>query len=227
MAFPLRTRGRGRPTRGSGVTSSGLPAPSFRSAASTAAAAGASVVVTKPTGTVDADIMVACGVIVGTSANTQTIVAPGGAAWTLRVGPIDNGTDRRLYLWTRVASSEGADYTFTRTGASAARVTILSFSGGAYDTATSGTNASGTSHTIPSVTTTVANCLAVEFVGAGSGATSQTPPTSYTERSDDAATIFIASASLAYAAAGATGAVTATTGGASASLVAHVSLKPG
>lgn len=225
MAFPLRTRGRGRPTRGSGVTSSGLPAPSFRSAASTVAAAGASVVVTKPTGTADGDVMVACGVITGTSANTQTIVPPAG--WTERVGPTDNGTDRRLYLWTRESASDGADYTFTRTGASAARVTILSISGGDYDTVTSGTNASGTSHTIPSVTTSTANCLVVAFVGAGGGATSQTPPTSYTERSDDAATTFIASSSLAYAAAGATGAVTATTGGASASLVAHVSLKPG
>lgn len=206
-----------------GIAAAGVSnGPLFRSV-STATGAG-TVAPSVPTGTADGDVLVAYGTIVGTSANTQTLTAPAG--WTLRAGPIDSGTDRRAYTWTKDASGESGSYSFTKVGASGARVTVLAVSGGDYDAIATGTNASGTSHTIPTVTTTAANCLVVTLLGCGSGGTSHTAPSGYTERSDDATSIHVATSTKTYSAAGATGAVTATTAGASGSLVAHVSLKP-
>jgi hypothetical protein len=88
--------------------------PTFRNSAATLnSTAGTSVVITKPTGTVNDDVMVA--IIV--KDNQAAITAPGG--WTQVTGsPVNHtGGNLQLAVYTKKAASEGANYTFTWTGA--------------------------------------------------------------------------------------------------------------
>jgi hypothetical protein len=190
----------------------------FRSAASAGAPSGTlTLTISKPSGTAAGDVMVA-GIAVRPS--TATITPPSG--WTL-VRRIDNSNSNSnsLAIYTKVAGgSEPASYNWTFSTSTGSVGGILTFSG--VNTATpvdveNGQNtANGLSHASPDVTTTVANTMLVTFHGFSSAAT-WTPPTGMNE-AVDVASITVPSASgislegnyVAQAAAGATGAKTAT-----------------
>lgn len=152
----------------------------YRSSAS-AAAAAASVTVTKPTGTVDDDLLVA-GV---SAAAGAAITAPAG--WTQWGSEVTAGASRGAFFWKR-ASSEGADYTFTSTGASNITGKVSAYSGGIttgdpQDGVTTAVSASGTTHTVTGFTTTDTDDLVTMYLSLTTNSTF-TPPTNFTERLD-------------------------------------------
>ena len=102
-----------------------LAAPAFRAAASRAAASG-SLVINKPTGTVQNDVMVAS---IAVRPNTATITAPSG--WTLvRRTDNTNSNPNSLATYYKVAgSSEPTSYTWTLGSSAGAAGGIQSFSG--------------------------------------------------------------------------------------------------
>lgn len=90
----------------------------FRSKASTSnTSAGTSLVISKPAGVVDGDLMVA---IIGHATQT-TITAPAG--WTL-LNTGDGATNLRSRAYWRTASSEGSSYTWSM-GASARNIGVI------------------------------------------------------------------------------------------------------
>lgn len=93
----------------------------YRSSASRSEQLGGNIVVTKPTGTVDGDLLVAVAISNNGAANP--VVAPAG--WTLHPSTVSAAA--RLYY--KVASGEGANYTFTQNAFSAGNVIIVCYSG--------------------------------------------------------------------------------------------------
>lgn len=94
-------------------------APTFRAWATVTVAAGTTATVTKPTGTVDNDIMVA-GVSITTAV---AITAPAG--WTIAYSKI--GSANSSYVFWKRASSEGANFAFTWSGNANAVATVSSY----------------------------------------------------------------------------------------------------
>lgn len=82
----------------------------YQSIETTAWALGTSTVVSKPSGVVDGDLMVAG---IGISGNYGSITPPAG--WTLINNTANTGTIGRLITYYKVASSEGSSYTWTTT----------------------------------------------------------------------------------------------------------------
>ena len=118
--------------------------------------------IAKPAGTVQDDVMIAS---IGVRPSSTTITAPSG--WTL-VRRMDNGsgTSNSLAVYRRVAgASEPASYTWTVSGNNYAVGGIQSFSGidtaSPIDVENGQTTPNGTTHTTPSVTTTVAGAILV------------------------------------------------------------------
>jgi hypothetical protein len=175
-----------------------------------------SVVITKPAGTVQSDVMVAT---IGFRPNTLTITPPAG--WTL-VRRIDNanGSANSLAVYRVIAgASEPANYTWSFSSTGYLVGGILAFSG--VDTTTpidvengnctlQGSCASTTLvHTTPSVTTTVANTMLVTSHTYGSAGT--WTPSGMTEAVDvQHGDQSLAANYLVQAAQGASGAQTAT-----------------
>src|SRR5688500_18655909 len=83
------------------------------------------------------------------------------AGWAPRHGPVDQGTARRLYIWTaRHTGSLATSVTATRTsGTNLWRATLAVVWNADYDTSAAAATANSTSHTIPSVNTTAAGDL--------------------------------------------------------------------
>ena len=145
------------------------------------------------------------------SSTSSTITPPSG--WTLQES-VDNGITVRTavyintaptattYQWTFSSSAEAVGGIVTYSGVN--RVTRVNIDG-------SGTNAAGTSHDAPSVTTTSANDRLITFYAAAAVGT-WTAPSGMTERYDVAgAALLSATADDKYlGTAGATGAQTAT-----------------
>ena len=133
----------------------------FRSARSAGASSG-TLTITKPTGTIAGDVMIAS---ISVRPNTATITAPSG--WTLvrRVNN-SNSTANSLAIYDKVAGgSEPASYSWTFSTSTGAAGGIQTFSGvdtvNPIDVEAGQTTTSGTTHTAPSVTTTVANTMLV------------------------------------------------------------------
>lgn len=82
------------------------PQPTAETAAGTTTA-----VVTKPAGTVDGDLLIACGYMEGAT-GSATVALPAG--FTSRATTGAGSAD--MAIGTKVASGEGADYTFTASG---------------------------------------------------------------------------------------------------------------
>ena len=99
----------------------------FRAAASAQNATGGDVVVDKPTGTAEGDILLA--ITLRPDAGTWTL--PSGWAWEDNDVPFVSYPDARAGLaWKRAGASEPSDYTFSRTGlGSADSVAIAAYSG--------------------------------------------------------------------------------------------------
>lgn len=122
-----------------------------------------SIIVNKPTGTTEGDLLVA---IMGTDGDGETLGTPGG--WTAITGNI--GINHTSRSWYKIAgASEPSSYTFTVSSSESIVCGILRISG--HDPSNpidlSGT-ATGSSNapTCPDVTTTVADTLVLRYFGA-------------------------------------------------------------
>jgi hypothetical protein len=152
-----------------------------RSTDSNAAADTTSLVINTPGGVQDGDVMVAT---IGARWTTGfTITAPAG--WTL-VGSGTNGGCCTMSVYTKAASSEPANYTWTFSASTAAAGGISAYWN--VDTVTTydvqgGNASSGLNATTPVITTTQpAELLVASFMSAAIG--TWTPPTGMTERFD-------------------------------------------
>lgn len=148
----------------------------FRSAATAGAATSTAPSVTKPTGVVDGDLLVAIQ-FADRGGTAASITGPAGT-WTLA------GSDSTLHagvgdakVWWRVASSEPASYTFGHSTAADDVCAILAFQSGTFDTTTplanitfAGSATTSTTHTAPSVTSIDGGMLVSAFM-AGDNAT--------------------------------------------------------
>ncbi len=159
-----------------------------------------------------------------------TVTAPSG--WTLVANSA--GTASRAVVYQRTAASgDPSSWNFTLSTSVKAAGGITAYSGigtAPIDVTGIGTNTSGTSHTIGSVTTTGTNRTLVTVVASALNTTA-TPPSGSTERIDQAATsggfsVAVETADAAISAAGVTGSRTATTATAATSATAAVALQP-
>lgn len=119
---------------------------------------GTSLSIAMPTGTQDADLMVA---LIGGGGGTNSALS-GPAGWTEIA---DSATGRPIYgAYYKVASGESGPYVFTSTNGRTLAGTILTYRYAAYD-AISAFSAQGTSPTIPSVTASTQQSKLVSIVG--------------------------------------------------------------
>ena len=121
----------------------------------TAAINSTSIVVTKPTGTADGDLLVA---FVSGEDDAGVLSPPGG--WT-QIFQIDNPGNFVSGAWFRMASGEPASFTFTSTVSHAMNAGVLRYSGAdaANPIDVSAAVAAFGNPTAPSVTTTVADTV--------------------------------------------------------------------
>ena len=144
-------------------------------AAETARNGGSDLVIDKPAGTVDGDILLA--IIAGGLAPTS---APAG--WSLI--ETQEGASPSLYAYIKAASSEGADYTWggvnTHCGA------ILTFRGASatIDVDGSGTFSGVTNPSAPSVTTTGTNRVVIAAQANNDSGNPASAPSGMTEHAD-------------------------------------------
>src|SRR5256712_2839668 len=156
-------------------------------------------------------------------------MTPGQNGWTL-VLRIDNGTSASMAIYWKAADSNesgrvcesyngaGYDWAFTPTSGTKTMVGSISAYSGVntttpIDVENGLATASSTTHSTPSITTTVANAMVVaSFAVNNSNATTNqwTQPAGMTERIDRGPTPAIESAELLQASSGATGVKTAT-----------------
>src|SRR5258705_435273 len=166
----------------SASTGASEAAVAHRSSSSVTVATG-NAMINKPAGTVNGDVMVAA---VAVRPNTVSITPPTG--WTL-IQRVDNpnASSSSIALYYRVASSEGATYTWTLGGNTGAAVATSTFSG--VDTSSpinagAGQNTpSGVSHAAPSITPTVNNAMVLSL-HSYSSSNPWTPPAGMTEDVD-------------------------------------------
>lgn len=141
----------------------------YKSQASASATATSTVVVDKPTGTAQDDILVAFAMT--SSSNTWT--APAG--WTEVLD-----TSGRGCFYKVAGASEGSNYTFTLGGLSDLHVVILCYSDAIWQQIGSLSASLADPTVAPSITTTSDNTLVIDFVTRGSAA-SYTTPTGWTD----------------------------------------------
>lgn len=162
-----------------------MTAPAYRASTVVTGAMRTTITVTKPTGTVDGDIMIAP--IYWQSGTVAMTTVPTG--WTLKEATADPSLEYQTnYYWKR-ASGEPASWDWIIATSSWTNAMCISYSGGAaagdpinvsalaIDTSPSG----GTSPNV-SDTTTVNECLSVYFGGNKSGGNWSSFPAGYTER---------------------------------------------
>ena len=205
-------------------------APAHRASTTAEVVSGTTITPTEPAGATTDDVLLAT--VNCTSGRTIT---PTDSGWT-SIGAQEDTGNRVAIFWLRRTAS-APSYVFTVSGAAGPIVAGVSAYSGAItlgvpiDVSAFTTNVSGTSHTIPSVTTTVANTrlyflLSVTSAGAP---TTITPPGSATERYEaDPATNWdqdTEASDQAQAAVGATGTFTATTGGAVTTVTANIAIR--
>ena len=155
----------------------------FRAQASNTFSAATSVVVDKPTGTVDNDVLILVVTI-----NVLTAITATG--WTL-VQDTDDGATHRIATYRKTAATEGANYTISF-GAASGSAIIATYIG--VDTAAvvnasnENTTASSTSHTTASITPNITGCRLITVFSLNNGASSWTAPSGMIERKDLAST---------------------------------------
>jgi hypothetical protein len=191
----------------------------FRSAASGSAGWGANpITVTKPTGTVSGDTLLAFVLI-----DTWGGLASAPSGWTLdpnNAYPITCGSTA-VRVYRRIAGgSEPGSYAWTLNGGTMGMVIIQCFSGrdgtNPWDASLGQNNASGPGNTVaPSISPANTNCDLAGFFFKQNGANpSHSPPTGMTESHDTGVLTIGASACYeVLTASGATGTRTATAAG--------------
>ena len=105
---------------------------------------GTTLVIDKPTGTVDGDVMIA---VIGVVFEDSTWTVPSG--WTELY---DQGVKPNLCVARRTASSEGASYTFTSSASRVSGGSILTYRNAAYDVIGSATTGTAALLTAPQIT---------------------------------------------------------------------------
>jgi len=201
----------------------------FRAAASAANSsyAATSVTVSKPTGTVEGDVMIAA---LGWDAN-GSITAPSG--WTLIRSTLYD-VDNNVAAWYKVAgASEPADYTWSQPGNDDFSVGIATYynvnTGNPINIENAQTNTTSSNVVAPSITTTAANTMLV-FIGSidhNNVGNTWTPPSGMTERVDQTNTwTSIEIADVVQASAGSTGTKTAVTTDTRANVGHLIALNP-
>jgi hypothetical protein len=152
-----------------------------------------SIVLNKPTGVVDGDVMFTFHMKDGSGG--WTITPPAG--WTTLISPvgIDTPDSQTFALYYKVASSEGTTYTWTHDSNSRTISVVTAWHNNAaspVNASNSSTNASANATPItvtgPTITTTQNGCMIVHFAGGDpdtSTTGSWTVPTGYTSRVSD------------------------------------------
>ena len=182
------------------------------------------VTVNVPGGTANGDFMVLIGMV----PNTATITTPSG--WTLHGSfPLDHGTgsQRRMYLFHRVASSEPASYSVT--SSANARYIMASYSGcSGIDAVATAVQSGGASEPLmPSVTTTGTNRRVLAAYSWVTSVNWTAAPAGYTNRAvSEGANHRGVLDDKEYASAGATGTAQADTVSTVSWVAAHIALKP-
>lgn len=179
---------------------------SFRSSATANTATASSLTITKPTGTVDGDVMIA---IINANDSATTITPPTG--WTL-IRSITSGDtiSANISTYYKAASSEGADYQFSFSASVRAAGAISTFIGvrttDVIDVENGRTTISNTNKISPDITTTEDNTMLVFLTAADSGTTiNHTPPIGMIEAADSGSVSGCEIAYFSKATSGATG----------------------
>lgn len=159
-------------------------APRFQTASTNTANGPATITCTKPSGTVENDLLLAF--VTGYQSDTLTISPPGD--WSTFRGPDRNtGSEKMVaYVFYRIAGpSEGADYTFTYSAGGYNECGILRYSGvdtsDPLDSASSAANGNSGTRTGSSITTTRSNETLV-LHSAGYNGSPTTVPAGMVER---------------------------------------------
>lgn len=144
-------------------------------------AVGTSIVVPKPTGTVQNDVMIA---VLRWAATVTNLTPPSG--WTLLFDHTATGSVVFMAAYFKLAGpSEPADYTWTHTESRFRQAAILSYRGGQPDDpidASANVLDTAAPFEAPSVTTTRPKDLVLVVLGNGQIASQVSPPTGHTER---------------------------------------------
>lgn len=162
-----------------------MPA-TYRTVATGTAASG-NVSVTKPSGTVDGDLLLAVHYQDPDGAPASQTAS----GWT-QVGSTQDNGNGSTKLWRKAASGEGASYTFGGDGSASSVVIVIRIdghnAGSPIDvTGTFGTGSTSTSHVSPSVSPAGSDSLLVcgaYGLVAGAQTVTYTAPGSMTERAD-------------------------------------------
>lgn len=184
-----------------------MASPAFRASTIPGSGSSAGRTVTKPTGTVDNDIVIAFAYV----ESDVTITPPSG--WTQKLLNEQNagGEDHRCYCWWHRAATDGANYAWTWSGSVFNDFSVLSYSGALttgdpfQQTNTAIAGASSVTTPAVSLTTTTADTTLI-WVGSNFNSNAwDTDPSGFTVRYDAAyARVF----DKAQAAAGASGSIT-------------------
>lgn len=179
--------------------------PTFRSITTMTDQTTASLVVTKPSGTADGDLLFFA---LALASDTYTPTPPGG--WTEFYNNAANG--QRLILYYKLASSEGASYTWGFSPTAILSCDMLAIQNIAQssplDVHSEAAISSDTNFAATSVTTTAANDFLIG-VYVSTGSRTFTPPSGMTERADHGGGPSIEVTTELVAASGATGTRTA------------------
>ncbi len=164
-----------------------LPITLINSATVTGSTAGTSVVINKPTNTADGDVMVAVVALNDDAATVST--APTGWAQLANVQQAggNNNKDGRMYVYWKLAASEGTNYTWSLGSSVKYLGGIFSFRNvnptSSIHLDNEQATASATTHSTPSLDVTQYNTMLVTFHLMTEGNT-WTPPTGMTEQFD-------------------------------------------
>jgi hypothetical protein len=152
----------------------------YQSYAQNAAGSGATCVVTKPTGTVDGDLLIAIGITNGTT----IVPVAGGAAWVQPSWSLGG----QVPIWTKKAASEGASFSFNPSGGALQFTGVMVVRVNGQHATTPFDTGSGhsvfTNLVLPGVTSAGSDRLLLQIVLKASAANSWTPPAGPTERFD-------------------------------------------
>jgi cellulose synthase/poly-beta-1,6-N-acetylglucosamine synthase-like glycosyltransferase/DNA-binding NarL/FixJ family response regulator len=156
--------------------------PTYRGRSRAACASGCSGGgMTRPPGTVDGDLMLAFITI----SPKKTPTPPAG--WNFITSASEGNNVSTYAYWRLAAAGDPVGWTWTWSGSTAHSTAGISYSGvdtvTPVDTSAGASDAGGSTHTAPSVTTAVANEMIVTAHALDTLAT-WTPPTGMTERSD-------------------------------------------
>lgn len=198
----------------------------FRSASGTDGGTANSLVLNKPSGVVNNDALLAM-IYIETAAGDPPPGFSVPSGWFLIASGIANSSFW-FGVYSKVASSEGASWTWSWTTAAYCSGHVAAFSGAwsvsPFHAASLGTATTGSTVTYPSVTTSVANCIIVGLVSAWS--VGETAPSGFST-ADDPGTYTGAIYYAAFVGPGAYGTYTGGVGaGPEGAIAATVAIRP-